>query len=89
LPSLSEWLGVQTMADYVIELIGEHGYATKQIEMTLDFDPMCDSTETRDLIRDLVWSSGGCFHPIVGEKHYPGWSRFVINISPPGEMEEA
>ena len=76
------------MANYVIELVGEHGYATKHIETTLDFDPTCDSTETRDLIRDLVWNDGGCFHPIIGEEAYPGWYRFVINLSPPGDMEE-
>jgi hypothetical protein len=76
------------MADYVVELIGEHGYAEKHVEMALDFDPTCDSTDTRDLIRELVWSNGGCFHPIIGEEAYPGWYRFVINLSPPRELPE-
>lgn len=80
------------MADYVIEIIGEHGNCLNQIEMSLDFNPTdpsyCDGYRTRGLIRDLVWEQGGCFHPIEGEPGYEGWHRFSINISPPGEMEE-
>ena len=80
------------MADYVIEIIGEHGNCLNQIEMPLDFDPTDTSYyegyRTRSLIQDLIWEPGGRFHPIEGEPEYEGWYRFSINISPPGEMEE-
>ena len=80
------------MADYVIEIIGEHGNCVKQIEMSLGFDPTDTgyyaAYQTRALVRDLIQNEGVCFHPIEGEEAYPGWSRFSINISPPGEMEE-
>ena len=76
------------MAIHVVEMVGEHGCMTKQVEVNLDFDPLTNPYEVRELIRDLVWKHGAEFHPIEGDDTYPGWSRFAINISPPGEGDE-
>jgi hypothetical protein len=76
------------MSDYVVEMIGEHGNCVEQIEVSLDFDPSCDSIRAKEFIRDIIWNRGASFHPIEGEEGYAGWYRFVINISPPSLMEE-
>ena len=77
------------MASYVIEIIGEHGYADYVDERELDFDPRLNESGTSDLISDLLSQHRAKFHPVVGEKNYSdGWYRLCINISPPSEEDE-
>jgi hypothetical protein len=73
------------MAIHTVELV--MGNNTRQVEVNLDFDPLTNAYEVRDLIRELVWQHGAEFQPIEDDEFCPGWSRFTINISPPGEGE--
>ena len=75
------------MASHIVEIVGPNGYAERQVEVELDYDPNASAYKVRELIRNIVWEHGAEFHPIEGEDAYAGWSRFSINISPPGESE--